>query len=268
MNGIGTSLQALADTGAHGYLFLNTSLAANIVRSMGIRYETLPKPARVTGFDGKQTSTISQYLRLHLTINGRRIHNVPFLVLPLGKHDCIIGIKFMRRFRLLLDPARNRFRWPSEYPKTQSFMRDIVTPYRRQFVHSRDPYAQADADRRDRVLEKDEQRRHAGVQINIVTQTTQPPGILSIRAPAHIRTSTGRVTWAKSAAIRFDRMNRELQKAENSEPIPPPRYTKEGVPPSRYSSGAAPKLPSIVDICEVSANALHFNMKRSGTEFF
>jgi len=110
MNGVGISLQALADTGAHGYLFLNQALASHLVKSLGIPLLPLPKPIRVAGYDGKQSPLISSYLRLHLTIDGRRISNVPFIVLPLGKHDCIIGVRFMRRFKLLLDPTYNRFR--------------------------------------------------------------------------------------------------------------------------------------------------------------
>jgi predicted aspartyl protease len=126
MNGVGIALQALADTGAHGYLFLSRTLADQLVRSLGISYQTFPYPMQITGYDGKRATQVTQYLRLHLTIDGRRIYNAPFIVLDLGKHDCIIGVKLMRRFKLLLDPSRNRFKWPTEYPRTNAFARDIL----------------------------------------------------------------------------------------------------------------------------------------------
>jgi predicted aspartyl protease len=126
MNGIGIALQALADTGANGYLFLSRSLANQLVKSLGLSYYTLPHPLQVTGYDGKSSTRITQYLRLYLTIDGRRVYNAPFIVLDLGKHDCIIGVKLIRRFRLLLDPSRNQFKWPVQYPRTDSYSKDIL----------------------------------------------------------------------------------------------------------------------------------------------
>ena len=276
INGIGISLQALADTGANGYLFINQTLASHLVRSLGIQYQSLPKPLRVAGYDGKASDTFNRFLRLHMTIDGRRIYNVPFIVLPLGKHDCIIGVKFMRRFRLLADPSRNLFRWPTEYPKTQSFMRDIITPYTRFSISSSsspNPYVQADANRRDRAFEKDEKRRRNGVQVatifSSISSSTVPlvkstPGILKIKSTTSaIRKSSSRGSWAKDLKVRFATMDHELRLEETPEPVIVHRKKK-----SLPISSTTPIRHPTIDICEISANALHYNMKRPQTEFF
>ena len=130
MHGIGISLQSLVDTGAHGFLFLNRPVADFLVKQLSITYQPLPYPILVTGYDGKRQTRITTYLRVHLTIDGRRVYNAPFIVLDLGRHDCIIGVRFMRRFRLILDPAHNRVRWPDKYPPTPNYARDIIVKYR------------------------------------------------------------------------------------------------------------------------------------------
>jgi transposase InsO family protein/predicted aspartyl protease len=234
MNGIGVSLQSLADTGAHGYLFLSRNLADQLVKSLNISYNLLPHPIDVAGYDGKLKSRTNQYLRLHLTIDGRRIFNAPFIVLDLGKHDCIIGVKFMRHFKLLLEPARSRFRWPSGKPQTNSWSKDILIPYRQMFPGGTDSLAQKDADRRNQLLEKEEQRRQAGRSTRISTIFPNPTrhGLVPARPPSQV-----------------DIPNQ--QKAHDKPKVKP------GPPPKQ-----------VIDICEISANALHFNMKRPETEFF
>jgi predicted aspartyl protease len=189
MNGVGIALQALADTGAHGYLFLSRTLADQLVRSLGISYQTLPYPMQVTGYDSKRATRITQYLRLHLTVDGRRVYNAPFIVLDLGKHNCIIGVKFMRRFRLLLDPSRNRFKWPTEYPRTNAFVKDILIQYRPNFTRVIDQYRQADADRRDKAINDDDKRKRDGAVTPystaliplFVCRAQATPGLLQIR---------------------------------------------------------------------------------------
>jgi hypothetical protein len=236
----------------------------------------------VTGYDGKRTTRITQYLRLHLTIDGRRVYNAPFIVLDLGKHDCIIGVKFMRRFKLLLDPSRNRLRWPSEYPRTLLWSKDILIQYRHGFNDTSKPYIQADADRRDNAIERDEQRRQAGITsirrveapspphhrkrsgwlpIQLLTTADcfqQPKTPLSRSPPIHYR-----VGWEKETKRSIARMNKELSLVENPRTEPTRRTKREQ---SRNTSESTSTL--CINICEISANALHYNMKRPNTEFF
>ena len=110
MNGCGIDLHSLADTGANGFLFINRPLAIRLARMLGTPMQPLPYAVLVGGYDGKSKTYVKHFIRLHLTIDGRRIHNCPFIVLDLGNQDVIIGLKWIRRFKVLLDLVRNCFR--------------------------------------------------------------------------------------------------------------------------------------------------------------
>ena len=90
-------------------------------------------------------------------------------ILDLGTQDCIIGLKWIARFRVLLDPLHHRFIWPSCYPPTPRVSQEILLPLIRKTVHHC-PDAQADADQRSHALEQDDIRKKRGAQIT----TLQP----------------------------------------------------------------------------------------------
>ena len=129
MNGCGIDLHSLADTGANGFLFINRPLAKRLSQSLGTPIQNLPYAVPVGGFDGKSITSVKQFIRLHLTIDGRRIRNCPFIILDLGQQDVIIGIKWMRRFKVLLDPERNSLIWPSDTPPNPSLAKEIKLLY-------------------------------------------------------------------------------------------------------------------------------------------
>ncbi|USP82886.1 uncharacterized protein yc1106_10160 [Curvularia clavata] len=76
--------------------------------------------------------------------------------MDLGTQDCIIGIKWLRRFQLRLDTSRNRIVWPAKYP----LIYDPAPPI---FVQLKQPSIDADVERdiqrRDALWEKDNYRR-------------------------------------------------------------------------------------------------------------
>ena len=99
----------------------------------------------------------------------------------------------MRRFRLLLDPSRNQFKWPVQYPRTDSYSKDILIQYRTTFGRDTDPYIKADVARRDQVFEKDDKRRRAGITQAIASlfRSRRTPGLLQITpAPTPEPTAT------------------------------------------------------------------------------
>lgn len=217
-NNCGIALRSLIDTGANGYLFINRSLALLVAKSLNIHIQRLPYSVPIRGFKKDIQTSVSQFIRLHLTLNGRRIYNCPFVIVDLGVQDVIVGIKFLRHFKIKLDTSSNRLIWPPEHPLTPLFNKDIIISYQaRSFPHSFKHY-QRDATRRDKAFVIDENRRtHGKVRQNqIMTVDLVPPLPLP-------------------------------------EPIPEP-------PPK-------PPLDSI-DICEISANAFHFYLKRPQNEFF
>jgi transposase InsO family protein len=139
--------------------------------------------------------------------------------MDLGSQDCIIGVKWLRQFRLQLDPYRNRLLWPTEYPSTYDASPPILMTLAQPKYHRT---VELDIARRDALWEQDEARRN------------QSPTIHRIRG---------------------------LLK------IPKPR----SVAPSPVKSVEVPVQPrSVVHprIALISANGLHFNMKRKENEFF
>jgi predicted aspartyl protease len=175
----------MIDTGASGYIFLNRSLAQRLSNALNTRIRRLPHPVPVRGFTNDISTSVSQYIRLHLTIDKRRIYNCPIVILDLGSHDMIIGNKLLKKFKIRLDPFNNRFIWPSDYPPTPTFTKEILLSYESQ----RSPWKvldhQKDANRRTRAIEADEIRRYGGCQ-------NQPRLLLLRRATSEVLLSEHR----------------------------------------------------------------------------
>ena len=83
----------LYDTGANGFLFINTELATLLIRHCGARSKPLPRAISVTGYNGQGYSKITHYVHLTLQIDNRCFVRMPFCIAPLGTHDAIIGRK-------------------------------------------------------------------------------------------------------------------------------------------------------------------------------
>jgi predicted aspartyl protease len=105
-------LNALADSGANGFVFINTLCAIDIAKFLNVKAQRLPRLINVKGYDRKAGSAITHILRLHLTINGRRQYYIPLLILDLGSHDCILGRKWFVFLGVLIDAKRHCLRWP------------------------------------------------------------------------------------------------------------------------------------------------------------
>ena len=252
MNGLGVSLKALADTGANGYLFVNRSLARRLKEALGVELQQLPYTVPIRGYQNKVQSHVSQYIRLHLSVDGRRIYNCPFVVLDLGNQDVIIGIKFMRRMRLRLDTGKTRFIWPPEYPPTPVWRRDLIL----ELPDRHDINYQADANRRDQEFEKNRWRnskskapRRAPITITQLLSNPLSTNRNSTDSTTNKIKTVSRPVGTKTAA-------------------PAKIFKKVTVPrkPPDYKATLNRPRPSF--ICQISANAFHYNMKRKDTEFF
>ena len=104
--------RALCDTGANGFLFINTELATLLIRHCGARSKPLPRVISVTGYDGQGHSKVTHYVRLTLQIDNRRFVRMPFCIAPLGTHDVIIGCKWFAYFRINLAVTDRKLLWP------------------------------------------------------------------------------------------------------------------------------------------------------------
>ena len=165
-----TKIQALCDTGASGYVFIDTRLASDLCRRYRWKLQQLPYPIYPKGYNGAKGSPITQYLTFILEIDSRRIYDLPMLVIGLGSHDLIIGRNFFHDLRICIDVFHRRLRWPKEFPPTNSYSRTLAT-YTREGIRPVpiDRQAQQDIFRRDRLIERDDKRRRDGVHLKVLT---------------------------------------------------------------------------------------------------
>jgi transposase InsO family protein len=163
-NGFAISTYSLIDTGANGFIFISEKFAWLLFEKLGWKIEKLPFPSLpIKGYDGKRGPSITSFLRTHLILDGRRIYNVPFLVLPLGNHDIIIGKTFLEYFNISPNIAQRKLYWPRNHPKTTSVItpginipRQILQRPAVQNTH------QQDMEARDWLIKLDERRQCAG----------------------------------------------------------------------------------------------------------
>ena len=120
-DGIALQVNALGDTGASGFVFLNTSFASDLCRTFGLTPRKLPQPVYPKGYDGTKGSPITRYLSFNIEIDGRRIYNLPMLMVKLDSHDMIIGRNFFDYFRISIDVFCRQLLWPQEFPPSKTY---------------------------------------------------------------------------------------------------------------------------------------------------
>ena len=178
---------ALGNTGASGYVFLDSRFALDLCHTYGLKPKQLPYPICPKGFDSKKGSPISQYLTFNIEIDGWQIYNLPMLIIELGSHDMIIRRNFFDYFRILIDIHYWQLQWPQEFPlaKTYSwtiatYSRDSIWPQRVQAQHQQDML------RRDRAIARNDKRRQDSIQIKVLTLNlvqTLPVPVPSLDCP-------------------------------------------------------------------------------------
>jgi Reverse transcriptase (RNA-dependent DNA polymerase)/RNase H-like domain found in reverse transcriptase/Integrase zinc binding domain/Integrase core domain/Chromo (CHRromatin Organisation MOdifier) domain/Retroviral aspartyl protease len=157
-NGYGAHVPALIDSGANGLVFIDRQFALELSEYLHIPLLQLKKPCLVRGYDGKTESQATQYLRLHLTIDGNRQLDIPMLVLELGSHDLILGREWLSHFDIWLDVRNRRLVWPTDRigEAAPLMHRELRTTRQNLRLQKPNPAHQADADRRDRALAQEE----------------------------------------------------------------------------------------------------------------
>lgn len=152
-NGSAFRTLTLIDTGANGFLFIDTALADSLIRHFNVTKIPLPQEVPITGYDGQRGTACTHYLRMTFIINGRRFVREPFLIAPLGRHDIILGRKWMSHYHVNPEVRLRKLIWPSELPIHQSFDRIIEIPRNTLFKPLiPNPQHQLDADKRDAAL--------------------------------------------------------------------------------------------------------------------
>jgi transposase InsO family protein len=291
-NGYGVTSHALIDSGANGFVFIDTLCAMDIAEYLGLKAQPLPRTITVKGYDGQSCNSASHYLRLHLTIDGRRQYNVPFVILDLGSHDIILGRKWLAQFDIGVDCRRNCLLWPRELGPSCSIVKEIVTtrrgllPQRTQWSH------QEDANARDRAIEEEDRvlgisstrdselqdlqeeassgseksSGSGGGSTDITNYKSDGPVPITPERPRLVfdpaareekKRAIARTTYAFDSWNSLQKMDNNLQGIEKCKHVP---YRKKPFQP-------LPE-PYKVDIASIHAVGLHLNMKRPENEIF
>jgi hypothetical protein len=100
---------ALIDTGATGMAFIDESLVPELCERFGIQPVPLSKPKPIRSYDGTPgRKPITHALYTSVTIQEHKDGMVPLLITRLGQHKIIIGNPWLKRNRILVDPANDR----------------------------------------------------------------------------------------------------------------------------------------------------------------
>jgi hypothetical protein len=103
-NGYGITLSALVDSGANGFAFMDTTYANDISTFLNLKPEPLVRPIIPKGFNRQLGKAVTHILTLHLSIDGQCQEDIPFMILDLGNHNIILGLKWMSYFNVWLKP--------------------------------------------------------------------------------------------------------------------------------------------------------------------
>jgi hypothetical protein len=233
-NGYSIPMKSLADSGANGYLFIDTQRAIEAARFFGIPVLPLTTRCETKGFNGEAGTPISHAIILHLWVEGRRFLKVPMLITNLGQYDMIIGKNWFAEHDIWLDPRRQRLVWPEEQTPMEQIQQKQTISIPKEILKRPqpvNPQHQEDADRRDQMMSQSDA---------IVSRSRR-------YRPARTEAMDRRDNWAK--------MQRELQQLEN----PPPLGAKK--PGIKTSPINLPKI----DIAAVGAAAFHRHTRRKDT---
>jgi hypothetical protein len=156
-----TTDNALPDTGANGYLFVNATFAQKLQKYLQLETITGFTPHPVGGFDGKTTQYIDTALRGHLRIQQHLLRDTYFLVLDM-KHEVIIGRKWFDLHDVKVDCRNRCLMFPEDWlPEPSTYEIPMDEAATSPPIHPSADALQRAAERDER-LDADEQRRAAG----------------------------------------------------------------------------------------------------------
>jgi transposase InsO family protein/predicted aspartyl protease len=155
-NGYAICTEALADTGANGFAFLDIFLAEKLAKHFQTHTIPLEQPCGVKGYDGKSVESITHLMILTMIIDGRMQRQLPFLIVRLGEHDAILGRLWLDKYGVLVDCRNRRLIWPEDVPLKDQMEREQFVRMPKRILRrgeSVDGTHQADANRRDGLME-------------------------------------------------------------------------------------------------------------------
>ena len=280
-NGFGVPLTALADSGANGFAFINTACAIDIAKFFNLKAQPLVRPINTKGFDGRPGKLVTHILTLHLSLDGQRQENIPFLILDLGSHDIILGLKWMSYFNIWLNPRDKRLMWPDDPERTTTpfFQREIQVPRDSLKPKKPDPKHQRDANARDRAMGLEDARDQVNFpepgSRRILPRPKTPVKTLVLEEQdsgyesndqAKLKT-IGRRTHDWDVRDQIRRMQQELCALEETFPFPKPGLGNPACTTPNPSASILER-PASLNIAYISAAAFRMQSRRQGNISF
>ena len=178
-NGISLQISTLPDSGAHGFAFMDTRIAKQAEKLLGVKPKPLPKPILPKGYNGVTGNAITHAIVLQIEIDGYRLSEIPFLILDLGNHDAILGDGWMDHFDVLPDLRNRKLLWRSPPEQKRSFARILRIPRASTKSLPIQAAHQLDVGRREAAFEQEDQRRRAGaaVRVNALQVSIRDPSL-------------------------------------------------------------------------------------------
>ena len=118
-------IYALPNTRAHRFLFMDTCCAMASTKFLGVSLRKLQDPIAIKGYDGCQGRVVTHFLECTLTINSRRLTQVPFLVLNLGNYNLILGLQWFKYYNIKLDLYYQQLKWPISFLASPYYTQEI-----------------------------------------------------------------------------------------------------------------------------------------------
>ncbi len=102
------TFNALVDTGATGYSFIDEVIAQTVCDRLKIEPQRLVKPKPLKGFDGRPGKAITHAIYPAMTVHEHVETVTPMLITSLGNHPIILGKPWMNKHRVMLDITEDK----------------------------------------------------------------------------------------------------------------------------------------------------------------
>lgn len=145
---------ALCDTGAQIYLSISPRTASKAIKHLGARLVPLDEPLQISDYRKKATEKATHKIIATLTMDGRKFKDQEFIILETG-YDIYIGNEWFINQGVWLHPKTRSFYWPDHPDELARFSPAIIVDDSKKKL---DKAAQADAERREKLMEEDERQ--------------------------------------------------------------------------------------------------------------
>ena len=75
----------------HGFAFIDTRIAVQATKLLGVYPHPLPKPIFPKGYNRVASNSITHFIVFNIEIDGYRLAEILFLVLDLGNYNAILS---------------------------------------------------------------------------------------------------------------------------------------------------------------------------------